>query len=177
MAQKGKPPAVPLETFSKVVEAIYDCALDPNRWPTAISLISDMLQSQRCALAVHNHVNHRNELAFQLGIENNDYWRQHEETYSRINPLFVPMLMQPVGAVATRSMVVSDDEIFESRFYKEWAKPQGLHDVVGVKVLHTDQRQGFLTADRVVVAAALWRTRSTTADTSFAAYLPRGRDL
>ena len=88
--------------------------------------------------------------AFQLGIENDDYWRQHEETYSRINPLFVPMLMQRVGAVATRSMVISDEELFETRFYKEWAKPQGLNDVVGVKVLQTDQRQGFFTADRFV---------------------------
>ena len=35
-------------------------------------------------------------------------------------------------------------------FIKEWAKPQGLHDVVGVKVLHTEQRQGFFTADRFV---------------------------
>ena len=150
MAKSGKHLDVSLETFSKVVEAIYDCALDPNRWQNAISLISDLLQSQRCALAVHNHVDHRNELVFQLGIENDDYWRQHEETYSRLNPLFVPMLMQPVGAVATRAMVVNDDEVFESRFYKEWAKPQGLHDVVGVKVLHTEQRQGFFTADRFV---------------------------
>ena len=150
MAKSGKHLDVSLETFSKVVEAIYDCALDPNRWQNAISLISDLLQSQRCALAVHNHVDHRNELVFQLGIENDDYWRQHEETYSRLNPLFVPMLMQPVWAVATRAMVVNDDEVFESRFYKEWAKPQGLHDVVGVKVLHTEQRQGFFTADRFV---------------------------
>ena len=150
MAKSGKHLDVSLETFSKVVEAIYDCALDRNRWQNAISLISDLLQSQRCALAVHNHVDHRNELVFQLGIENDDYWRQHEETYSRLNPLFVPMLMQPVGAVATRAMVVNDDEVFESRFYKEWAKPQGLHDVVGVKVLHTEQRQGFFTADRFV---------------------------
>ena len=37
-----------------------------------------------------------------------------------------------------------------AEFYKEWAKPQGLHDVVGVKVLHTEQRQGFFTADRFV---------------------------
>jgi DNA-binding CsgD family transcriptional regulator/PAS domain-containing protein len=148
VAQKAKSTDVPLETFSKVVEAIYDCALDPSRWPNAIGLVSELLQSPRLALAVHNHANHRNEIAFQLGIENDDYWRRHEETYSRINPLFVPMLLQPVGAVATRSMVIGDDELFESRFYQEWAKPQGLHDVIGVKVLHTEQRQGFLTADR-----------------------------
>jgi DNA-binding CsgD family transcriptional regulator len=148
VAQKGKSLAVPLETFSKVVEAIYDCALDPNGWPNAISLLSELLQSERLALAVHNQVTHRDEIACQLGIENDDYWRQLEETYSRMNPLFVPMLMQPVGAVATRSMVIDDDEMFESKYYQEWVKPQKLLDVIGVKVLHSEQRQGFLTADR-----------------------------
>jgi DNA-binding NarL/FixJ family response regulator len=150
MAQRGKSPEVPLETFSKVVEAIYDCALDPTRWSNAISLLSELLQSQRCGLGVHNHVNHRDDLASQLGIENDDYWRQHEETYSRLSPLFVPMLMLPVGAVATQAMLVNDDEFFDSRYYREWVKPQGLHDVVGVKVLHTEQRQGFLMANRFV---------------------------
>jgi DNA-binding CsgD family transcriptional regulator/PAS domain-containing protein len=148
VAQKAKSTDVPLETFSKVVEAIYDCALDPNRWPNAISLLSELLQSQRCALAVHNHANHRDDLAFQLGIENDDYWRQLQETYSRINPLFTPMLMLPVGAVATRVMLVDDDEVVGCRYYQEWAKPQGLHDVIGIKVLHTGQRQGFFSADR-----------------------------
>jgi hypothetical protein len=31
MAKSGKVADIPLETFSKVVEAIYDCALDPTR--------------------------------------------------------------------------------------------------------------------------------------------------
>ena len=58
VAQKAKSSDIPLETFSTVVEAVYDCALDPNRWPNAISLISELLLSQRCALAVHNHADH-----------------------------------------------------------------------------------------------------------------------
>ncbi len=150
MAKRGKSADIPLETFSKVVEAVYDCALDPNRWPDALSMLSELLQSQRCGLGVHDHVNHRDDLAFQLGIENDDYWRQHEVKYSRLSPLFVPMLMRPVGAVATQAMLVDDDEFFESRYYKEWVKPQGLHDVIGVKVLQTGQRQGFFMANRFI---------------------------
>jgi len=148
MARSGTHADVPLETFSKVVEAIYDCALDPNGWSNAISLLSDLLQSERCALAVHNYINHTDDFAFRLGIKNDDYWRMLEETYGRINPLVTPMIMRPVGAVATRSMVLDDNELSDSRFHKEWAKPQGLHDVILVKVLHTEQRIGAFTADR-----------------------------
>jgi DNA-binding CsgD family transcriptional regulator len=150
VGRSGKYAEVSLETFSEVVEAIYDCALEPNLWPDVISKIAELLQSRRIGLGVHNHANHRDELAFQLGIEADDYWRQHEETYSRISPLFGPMLMLPVGTVATQAMLVDDDEFFESRYYQEWVKPQGLHDVIGVKVLHTAGRQGFLMANRFV---------------------------
>jgi DNA-binding NarL/FixJ family response regulator len=45
-------------------------------------------------------------------------------------------------------MLISDEEVVETKFYKEWTAPQGLEDVIGVKVLHTDQRQGFFSADR-----------------------------
>ena len=33
----------PLETFSKAVEAIYDCALDPTRWQDTISVVAELL--------------------------------------------------------------------------------------------------------------------------------------
>jgi DNA-binding CsgD family transcriptional regulator/PAS domain-containing protein len=45
-------------------------------------------------------------------------------------------------------MLVDDDEFSESRYYQEWVKPQGLRDVVGLKVLQTGQRTGFLAANR-----------------------------
>ena len=32
---------IPLEAFSKVVEAIYDCALDPTHWREAVRMVSD----------------------------------------------------------------------------------------------------------------------------------------
>ena len=52
MAQKGKSPDVPLETFSKVVEAIYDCALDPTRWQNTIRLTAELCRSQACQTIV-----------------------------------------------------------------------------------------------------------------------------
>ena len=69
------------------------------------------------------------------------------------------MLLQPVGAVATRAMLVDDGEFFESRFYQEWAKPQGLHDAVAVKVLQTDQRAGLLYRRPICAPSALWETK------------------
>ena len=93
---------ISLEAFSKVVEAVYDCALDPNRWHDAVRMIAELLASQRCTLGVHDYANGCNDLMFQVGWEDEHYWRLHEEKYSRLNPFFAPVQLLPVGAVTTQ---------------------------------------------------------------------------
>ena len=67
----GHAPRIPLETFSKAVEAIYDCALDPTRWQDTISVVAELLQSQRCALVVYDYPSGHSKLAFQIGYAEN----------------------------------------------------------------------------------------------------------
>jgi DNA-binding CsgD family transcriptional regulator/PAS domain-containing protein len=148
VAKSGKSAEIPLETFSKVVEAIYDCALDPNRWHDTVRMIAELLASQRCTLGVHDYVNGCNDLMFQVGWDDEYYWRLHEEKYSRLSPMFVPIQMLPIGTVATEAMLIDDDEFYESRYYQEWVKPQGLHDMIVVKALQTGQRAGLFVANR-----------------------------
>jgi hypothetical protein len=98
-----------LETFSKVVDAIYDCAIDPTRWQDTISVIAELLQSQRCALGVNDYASGHSKLAFQLGYVE-EYWRLHESKYRGINPVFAPVQLMPVGTVATNRMLIDDLE-------------------------------------------------------------------
>jgi DNA-binding CsgD family transcriptional regulator/PAS domain-containing protein len=139
---------VPLETFSKVVEEIYDCALDPNRWHAAVRMIAGLLESQWCVLGIHDFANDFSELTFKLGYEDEEYWRLHETKYRGMNPCFAPIQLLSVGAVATRAMLVNDQEVLECRFFQEWCKPQGLDDAIVVKALQTAQRAGLLVANR-----------------------------
>ena len=122
---------VSLEAFSKVVEAVYDCALDPNRWHDTIRLIADLFESQRCTLGVHDHVNGCNELTFQVGCDDEHYYRLHEEKYGQMSPLFTPLMMLTVGAVATQAMLVDERRVLgEPDTIEEWVKPQGLRDMM-----------------------------------------------
>ena len=98
-AGRDASPDLTLETFSKVVEAIYDCALEPNHWGHALRLIADLLGSQRCVLGVHDCANDRSELAFQLGYEDEEYWKLHEGKYRGMNPHFPAVLLMRVGDV------------------------------------------------------------------------------
>ena len=134
---------IPLEVFSKVVEAIYDCALDPTHWCEAVRMVSDLLASQRCTLGVHDYANGCNELMFD-----DDYWRLHEEKYACMNPFVAPLQLMPVGSVVTQTMLEGDDELYVGRYYREWVKPQALRDMIAVKALQTGQRTGLLIANR-----------------------------
>jgi DNA-binding CsgD family transcriptional regulator/PAS domain-containing protein len=137
-----------LESFLHVVEAIYDCALDPNNWQITVRMIADFLESQRCTLGVHDYQNGCNDLMFQFGWDDEYYWRLHEEKYTSMNPFFAGLHLLSVGDVSTRAQLIDDREFLESRYYLEWVKPQGLDDMVAMKALKTGQRTGLLVLNR-----------------------------
>ena len=140
---------ISLETFSRVVEAIYDCALDPNRWHQTVRQIASLSESQVCMLGVHDYTNGHSELSFKLGYDDPHWIRLHEETYKGMNPFWASLQLVPVGVVTTRAMLVDDAEFLESRFYREWCKPQQLDDMINFKVLKTEHRIGWLAAHRL----------------------------
>ena len=148
MAKRDKSPDIEVETFSKVVEAIYDCALDPTRWQDTIRLIADLCRSPVCIIAIHDYANGRSELAYHLGYDEH-FVRLHEEKYAVMNPFFVPLQQHPIGVVTTQAMLVDDNEFYASRFYREWCKPQRFYDLLTFKILQTDQRIGWWSAHRL----------------------------
>jgi len=139
---------IPLETFSKVVEAVYDCALDPNRWQETIGMIIDLCRCHHGALGVIDLKNVHNEATFQVGHEER-YLRLYEEKYAAMDPIVRPLQLVPVGTVVTRAMLVDEHELLESRFYQEFLKPQRIGDSIGFNVLKTGQRMGALALDRL----------------------------
>jgi DNA-binding CsgD family transcriptional regulator/PAS domain-containing protein len=148
MPRSVKSSDVPVETFSKVVEAIYDCALDPNRWQDTIRLIAELCRSQVSIIAVHDYANGRAELAYNLGYTDK-FIRLHEEKYAAMNPFLALFRIQPIGVATTQAMLIDDHEFWESRFYREWCKPQRFYDSIMFKILQTDQRVGWWSAHRL----------------------------
>ena len=96
----GSESDISLGTFSKVVEAVYDCALDPNRWHRTVREIANLSESRVCILGVHDYVNRRSELGYQWGYTEH-YIRVHEEKYKDLDPLLIAGQLVPVGTVKT----------------------------------------------------------------------------
>jgi len=148
VAQSDKSLGVPLEAFSKVVEAIYDCTLDPSRWQETVGMIAELCRSHYAFLGIIDSKTGRNELTFHVGYD--DYYRRlYEDTYGAISPYLRSLQLLPVGVVATRAMVLDEHKCLETRFYQEWIKPQGICDAIGFNVLKTKRRIALWAAHRL----------------------------
>ena len=139
---------IPHETFFKVVESVYDCALDPDRWQETVGMIAELCRSHYGFLGVIDSKTGHNELMFHVGYDEH-YQRLYEDTYGEMNPFTRRLQRLPTGVVATRAMLVDENEFLESRFYKEWIKPQGICDGIGFNVLKTKRRVALLADHRL----------------------------
>ena len=53
------------------------------------------------------------------------------EKYVRLNPMVTSLMMMQVGEVWSVTRVMPMKQFHETRFYKEWVRPQGQGDIVG----------------------------------------------
>ncbi len=138
-----------LQDFSEVVGAIYDCALDPERWRDTLPRISALTSSPYGALAIHDTTQARSGRVFDHGFED-AYLKLYFEKYEPMNPLAGAAQTLGVGDVATTAMLVDEDEFLESQFYTEFLRPFGIRDSVTTVVLRSDRRMAIMLANRRV---------------------------
>lgn len=148
MVQSGKCAEFRPQTFMRVIEAIYDCSLDPYRWQKALCMIAESCRSHYGSLRISDLENGRDELTFYVG-DDQRYERLHKDHSSITDPYPGSLQSLPVGTVATRAMLIDNNEFLESEFYHDFLKPQGIHDTIGFNVLKTAQRIGQLTTHRI----------------------------
>jgi len=135
-----------LEQFSKVVEAIYDSAMDPQRWRTTLPLIAELTNSPCTGMGIMDHVQKRIAIGFTHGWD--EQTMKAYERYAGTNPLFIAGHLKPVGDVYTRDSIITSEEFFESTFYTDFCKPRMLHDLLGLHALKSGHRSAGISAAR-----------------------------
>jgi DNA-binding CsgD family transcriptional regulator/PAS domain-containing protein len=136
-----------IREFSKVVEAIYDCAIDPDRWRATLPMICEFMTSPYGALAIHDYDQDRTARLYDHGYDE-EYLRLYAEKYGALNPLPAKMQSLPVGEPATSLMLLDEKKFFASEFYTDFLKPWGLYDSVFCVVLRSDRRTAVLLFNR-----------------------------
>jgi DNA-binding CsgD family transcriptional regulator/PAS domain-containing protein len=134
--------------LSDTIGAIYDCALEPERWPQALRQVGELCQAPFTFVLAHDVERNQPGRVFQHGGDT-EWLMKYCEKYATINPLPAATWLRPIGEVYTLDALFTDEEWFQSRFYKEFMKPSGFVDLIGLMGLRSKSRAVWFTAARL----------------------------
>jgi len=117
------------EQLSSLIGDIYDAALDRSLWVDVLRSAMKFVGAQGGSLFSRDAVSKSADIHHALGATP-DYMQLYVDTYARLDPSTMTMFFSEVGQVASVVDQMAYDEFVKSRFYQEWARPQGWVDCV-----------------------------------------------
>jgi DNA-binding CsgD family transcriptional regulator/PAS domain-containing protein len=132
------------QALSDTIGAIYDCALDPLRWPDTCRKIADLCESTAGGICVHDMRHAQNDQLFVFGYEP-EFLEKLGKHYAQ-SPMAASDVVASIGDVSALS--TERDDLLESRFYREVLEPFGLQDIIWFPALRTGGRMASMHASR-----------------------------
>lgn len=129
--------------LSSVVADIYDAAVDPKLWQQALASICAYVGGYSGVLFWHDAAT-QNVQALYLFNDNPEFTRLYFEKYAPMDPFFPASSFIEPGVVCLSSEIVPQLELEQTRFYKEWIKPQGIADAMAINLEKGVTRSSFL---------------------------------
>jgi DNA-binding CsgD family transcriptional regulator/PAS domain-containing protein len=129
---------VSAQALSDTIGAIYDCALDPERWRDACRKMAELCDSSAGGMCVHDIRHVQNDQLFEFGYQP-EFLGLFAKHYAQ-SPIAAANIVGDVGDVFTLTQICSEEELLESRFYRELLKPFGYFDFIGFMALRTGGR-------------------------------------
>src|SRR5882724_12453867 len=112
------------EQLSSLIGDIYDAALDQSLWVDVLRRAMKFVGAQGSSLFSRDAVSKSADIHHAFGVAP-DYLQLYVDTYARLDPSTMTMFFSEVGQVASIVDQMVYDEFVKSRFYQEWARPQG----------------------------------------------------
>jgi len=122
------------EPLLAYVDQIYDAALDPSKWPTALATLGRALKSEVSALFVQDMGSNAVGFLESIGQEASvlSAYREH---YSKVNLWLEKSRHLPAGVLVHTPELVDNATLEQSEFYNDWLRPQGVYYSLGCTVL------------------------------------------
>jgi len=138
---------VDVEQFSDLVSTIYDCAIDPHLWPTAIEQIGRMMDGVNGVIMMLDTLERRARFYVDWNVDPEDR-RTYSQHYHADNPLEAAFARFDVDEPYNISLVMEPSRWLETRVYREFGRPRGMLDSIGVTLLKTPSRFASLSIAR-----------------------------
>ena len=114
-------------------DLIYEAALHPEGWQTALVALAQDTGARDVAIGAYNAVTMVHE-TINLPIDP-DYQRQYESHWASRNFLWERTVRLPVGQLFSFDTVMPATEFARTEFYNEWWHPQGLDRALGMNLI------------------------------------------
>jgi len=116
----------------EVISDIYDTVLTASPWTRALEQAARFVGGPAASLFLEDAASRWRSFAWEYGISS-PYTETYHQTYVKLAPAHVGRAMVDMDEPIVAADFVPYEEFLKTRFYLEWAQPQGLVDfVVGV---------------------------------------------
>jgi DNA-binding CsgD family transcriptional regulator/PAS domain-containing protein len=123
--------------LTAIVGAVYDTVLDRTLWPDVLKRISLFVRGAASAVFWEDTARGCGDIHFHDGGISAYYRELYFSKYIKRNPISIPRFFANVEEPIATGDLAPYDEFLRSRFYREWAEPQGLVDFISVRLEKT----------------------------------------
>jgi DNA-binding CsgD family transcriptional regulator len=115
--------------LSTLIGDIYDAALDPSLWVETLGSAARFVGGHAATLFAKDANSLTGAKFYDSGIPPH-YVQLYFDNYIKIDPLVLGHVFAELDEPIATADLIPYDEFLKSRFYQEWARPQGLVDFV-----------------------------------------------
>jgi len=116
--------------LSSLVGAIYDAALDPALWPGVLAESARFVGGLSAGLFFVDANSKSGNIYYDGGGIDPHYQQLYLDTYIKLDPFMTGHVLAEIGEPVAADEIMPPVEVVETRFYKEWVRPQQLRDFV-----------------------------------------------
>lgn len=132
------------EQLSSIIGDIYDCVLDPDGWVSVLNRITQTTASAYTTIALASAQDSHGRFAAHSTWDAEQMRVLQVEYGFQDIPGLMPAIVGDLDTPRTTLSCLSEPELRATRFYREWAEPQGLREGCMVKFVDTSDRLGLL---------------------------------
>jgi PAS domain-containing protein len=119
-----------LVELSALIATIYDAAIDPAAWGVALGKANSFARGAGAGIYAKDAVNKTGNIYFDDGAIERRYVDLYFEKYIKLDPSTTQHYFGGIDEPISTVDFIDYDEFTQTRFYREWARPQGLVDHV-----------------------------------------------
>jgi DNA-binding CsgD family transcriptional regulator/PAS domain-containing protein len=132
------------EILSSIIGDIYDCVLNPDGWPGVLTRITQAMDAAYTTIALAGSSDNHGRFAAQSPWDPERMRQlQHEYSFDDI-PGLKDVVVGNIDTPISTLSLMTESELRQTPFFKNWAGPQGLREGCMVKFVHTPDRIGLL---------------------------------